>query len=345
MPTESNTDEQKQQPRGLWSRCKRLLHSSRGKDVLIFVLFLLVSYVFWVVMSLNDDMQRDVSIGLEITDVPRGTTFISVVPANLNINVRDKGAVLANYKWGGLPQLRLSYKDFTYDDRTDRIVLGKQDLESKVRSLFSSSTQLLSIRPDSLSLVVTDSPGVRAKVHPDIEVTPSAQSVISGPIRIQPDSVTVYSARKMPIAAREVRTMHVVRNGLTDTLVMEVRLHPESGTRIVPDRVRVTVPVEPLISKKRTVAIELINDPEAEGKNVVVFPSQVTVDYLVPMSHYSTESGVISVQADFRNRSNTHIPLSLAPVPEYYQGVTLSTDSVEYLIENTAAMPLGGGGD
>lgn len=326
--------------RAFYRRFRELIFSSRGKDVLIFLLFTCVSYVFWVIMSLNDDAQRDLDVRLEITDVPEGVMFISDVPKFIQVNVRDKGTVLAGYYWNGTPGLKLCYEELIHYPLKDRVALPEQELTARVRSLFPSTTQIAGIRPDSLSLIVTDLPGSTAIVVPDVQVVPSPQCVISGPITISPDTVTVYSARHLAAVPRTVRTMTISRSELTDTLVAEVRIHPESGVRIVPDRVTITVPVEPLIAKKRTVPVTLLHGTSASTHGVVMFPSQVTVSYLLPMSLYSSESAVITVNADFYERSGSKIPLTLGAIPDYYQGVTITPDSIEYLIEQKSVFPV-----
>ncbi len=326
--------------KAFWRRLRELVFSSRGKDAAIFMLFIVVSYVFWVIMSLNDDAQRDVEVKLEITDVPEDIIFISEIPKAIQVNVRDKGTVLAGFYWNGSPGLKLRYDELTSYPVKDRVAFSEQELTSRVRSLFASTTQVVSIRPDSLSLIVTDRPGSTAIVVPDVQVVPSPQSVISGPIRVSPDTVTVYCARHLSAMPKMVKTMTLSRSDLTDTLVAEVRLHPESGLRMVPDRVTITVPVEPLIAKTRTVPVNLVHGTSAASHDVVLFPSQVTVSYLLPMSLYSSENSVITVNADFYNRSGSKIPLTLGSYPDYYQDVSISVDSVEYLIEQKSSFPV-----
>lgn len=333
MPNKSNSALHR-----FFLRAYALLRSSRGRDVLVFFAFALVSYGFWVILSLNDDVQRELHVRLEITDVPEGVTFISEPPQHIQVSLRDKGSVLAGYIWNGTPTLKLDYGQMEQDALKDRVVLGEQQLQARVHALFPATAQVVSIRPDSLSLIVTDRPGRIAQVIPDVNAVADPQSVICGPITVSPDTVMVYSARHLSATPRTVRTMTVNRTDLKDTLVLEVRLHPESGVRMVPDRVKMTIPVEPLIAKKRTVPVTLLHGSHGQ-QGVVMFPSAVTVSYLVPMSKYGSESGVMTVNADFLERTGSKIPLSLGAVPEGYQGVSLSVDSVEYLIEQKAAMP------
>ncbi|MDE7335623.1 MAG: hypothetical protein K2N10_04870, partial [Muribaculaceae bacterium] len=92
--------------------------------------------------------------------------------------------------------------------------------------------------------------------------------------------------------------------------------------------------VEPLISKSREVAVQLLHGGGEES--VVLFPSHVRVSYLLPMSLYNSESNVVAVSADFAQRHNGKIPLRVGSLPAYYRGVELSVDSVEYIVEQKA---------
>jgi hypothetical protein len=337
MPTTSNNPLLKTLKQ-CTDKISALLHSSRGKDLLLFTLFLCVSYVFWIIMTLNEDTQRDLNVPLEITDTPEGITFISDVPGTITVSVRDKGTSLVNYVWGNMPTLKIRYNEFTHNSYNERIVCSQQELNMRVRSLFGANAQVMSLRPDSLSFVVTDQPGRPAKVVPCIDAQASIQSVISGPITVKPDSVLIYSAKKLPITMQTVSTMEISRTELTDTLTLEVRIKPISGARAVPDRVTVTIPVEPLIAKQRTVPITLKGAP-AEN-SVLLFPSTVTVTYLVPMSMYNSEVGVITVMADYNHRSSStaKVPLTLGSTPDFCHNPTLSTDSVDFLIEQQTSL-------
>ncbi len=313
----------------------RLLRSSKGRDFLIFLLFLAVSYGFWVILALNDDIQQEVRVRLEIANVPSGYTFITEPPAYLTLGVRDKGTVLANYSISGGKTLKIDYSDMVFDDARDRVTLSTQVLENRLRTFFDPTTQIVSVRPDSLSLIVTDRSPNLARVIPDVDISPASQFVIAGPVKVEPDTVSVYSARHLHVRPRTVRTVKITRTELKDSLTFEVSLQQEPGTRIVPNKVKLTIPVEPLISKNREIPVQLLH---ASDDVVVLFPSRVRVSYLLPMSLYNSENNVVTVTADFSRRRNGKIPVEIGSLPDYYRGVELSTDSVEYLIEQKSAL-------
>ncbi len=314
-----------------------VLHSSRGKDILIFLLFLCVSYVFWLIMALNDNTQRELHVPLKISDQPKDLTFISDVPATVQVSVRDRGSSLFSYTWGGMPAVTIPFKELRRNEDANRLLFSEQEMAVRVRSLFGASAQILSVHPDSLSLIYTEQPGRRVKVVPDIDASPSWKCVIAGPITVEPDSVTVYSVPQMASRIRQASTIQVSYNDLTETFTAEVRLKSVAGTRMEPDRVRVTVPVEPLIAKQRTVALTLAGAPSKAS--VVLFPSRVDVTYLVPMSMYNNEVGNITVVADYSKRSvaTAKIPVYVGSAPDVCNSLSLAVDSVDYLLEQKQA--------
>lgn len=300
--------------------------------MLLFMLFLCVSYVFWLILALNEDTQKELRVPLKIEGVPLGTTFISEVPSTLLVSVRDRGTSLFNYTWSGMPTLSIPFSEMNSDPSTSRVTIPGTEMSSRVRSLFGQQAQVLSVRPDSLNLVYTDLPGRRIKVTPDIEASSSWQSVISGPITLSPDSVLVYSVGKLTAKAR-ITTERLQLEELSETYTGTVKIKNPAGTRTVPDEVTVTIPVEPLIAKTRTVPVSISGAPQ--DVSVVMFPSRVDVTFLVPMSKYNAEVGTITVYADFRKRSSksAKMPVYVGTAPEICRDLTLAVDSVEYLIE------------
>ena len=148
------------------------------------------------------------------------------------------------------------------------------------------------------------------------------------------DSVTLYSVADLPRSLKFVSTEPIVKSDLNDTMRYEVAVKPISGVRIIPDKVVVTVPVEPLISRKRNVRIDVNNMPE--GVSLITFPSKIEISYLVPMSAYNDDYQM-KAYVDYRNvkPSRRKLPVTISAVPSVYHNVSFSPDSVDYIIENS----------
>lgn len=314
---------------------KAVARSSRGKDSLIFTLFLCVSYVFWLLLTLNDEVQEDIDIRFEITGVPTGTTIISEVPEVISASIRDKGTTLARFVWGNPPSLKIKFSELSRSDDNERLVMSDAELSGRLRNIFGPAGRIQSVKPDSLSLYFTERPGRKIAVKLDIEAKPSLQSVISGPITVSPDSVTVYSVKRLPSRTKSISTVRLSLSDLTDTACVEAELTAIPHARMVPDRVKVSIPVEPLIAKRRTIPVKVIGVPQ--GFDMYTFPANVTISFLVPMSYYSLDDtggfAVVDYSSGRHDRqSQAKLPVKLMNLPEYYHNISAETDSVEYLI-------------
>lgn len=314
----------------LVSRLVASLKSQRGRDIMLYLLFCLVAFIFWVFLTIDNEVQRDFDIPFELSDLPDSVTVITNPPAAINASVKGKDSQLLRYKWGGMSTLKVKWGDLA-DDNV--FFLSHERLETRVREYFGQTVTVISIRPDSVKLAYTTQPGVKVKldIHTDIE--PALQYVISGPITTSADSVMLFSTTDLPHSLRQVSTEPLVRTQLTDTTVFEVKVRPITGVRIVPDRVRVTVPVEPLISRKRRIPLTVTNVPHRE--HLVTFPSSIEISYLVAMSKYNTEMPVKAiVDYDDVALPGNKIPVSIVGVPSIYRNLSFAPDSVEYIIEN-----------
>lgn len=227
--------------------------------------------------------------------------------------------------------------DQVFDNVTEENVfaLPRPKLESRLREYFGQGVQIQSMRPDSLRIRYTTVPGVMVKLDINSDIHTDLQYVLSGPITANVDSVRVFAPNGLPSSVTEVITEPLIRSGLRDTSRFEVAVMPMDGMRIIPDRVIVTVPVEPLIVKKKKVRIDVTGLPDGVG--LITFPSVAEVSYLVPMSFYNDDYPV-SAYVDFHTIDNRRqrAKLNLTPMPELYHNVIVEPDSVEYIIEKHA---------
>lgn len=312
---------------------KAEIHSTTGKNALVFLVFLCVSAVFWMLLALNDEIQREFDIPVELTEVPDSVTLLSSPPQSINVSVKDKGSALIRYQWGGTPPIKLRFKDFNAAE--NRIFMGENQINAVVRSYFGAGAQIMVSKPDSIAVVYTNRPGHNLPVRLNVEAHADPRFVINGPITVSNDSVKIYSVDDLPVTLHSVETYPSSHSGLTDTARIMVKVKVPNGMRAVPAAVRVTIPVEPLIAKTRMVPVEVVNVPS--DKSVVTFPSEVEISYLIPMSMYNNDDYSVKAYADYNKvsplRSVTKIPVELPLLPDSYRGAVLSTDSVEYVIE------------
>lgn len=308
--------------------------TARGKNMLTFIIFLVISTIFWFLMSLNDEVQQNYSISLELTDIPEDVTFLSTPPSTITVNVKDKGRALIRYDLGSTPKLRLGYKDFVKTS-DNRLLISDQQLNNYIRDIFGSGTQVISTKPDSISLRYTSRPGDKLPVFLDIDAQTAPQFIIYDRPKIDIDSVVVYSSTGIPTSVLSISTERLSLRNLNDSITTEVSLIPPTGTRVIPSKVSVTIPVQPLIIKKKVLNVTTKNIPR--HTNMLTFPASVEISYLLPMSLYSDDEFTPVASTDYNDAvssSSGTIPVTISNIPDYYRNVTVKPERVEFIIEH-----------
>lgn len=312
---------------------KEFLSSSKGRDILLYLVFVVISFAFWAILSLNNLIQDNYKVMFRITGIPQGVTMINDYPREFNVTVKNNGYVLLKYMIGDNPEITVDFKE--YANGNGQMLISRQEMEDMLVTEFGSGTSIVSFSPESLSIKYTSLPGKKVPVEIYGDYVANFQYVVNGEIVAVPDSVTIYSDAGNLSAINKVRTEKIISRNLTDSLYVKIAIQNIKDVRAVPDSVDVMIPVEPLVTKRSSIPVIVKNLPE--NVSVVVFPSSVQVSYLLPMSLYNDrldDKFEASVDYGDIQGNNAKLPVRIEIAPEIYQNIQLETDSVEYVIEN-----------
>ena len=104
--------------------------------------------------------------------------------------------------------------------------------------------------------------------------------------------------------------------------------------RAIPSKIKLTIPIEPLVRKQAMVTVESVNVPK--GEELLLFPSKVPVEYYVAMSRLNDdEDSNIHLIVDFDEISSSHdgkLAVKVSKFPDRLKNLTLRTDSIEYAV-------------
>lgn len=312
---------------------KEFLSSSKGRDILLYLVFVVISFAFWAILSLNNLIQDNYKVMFRITGIPQGVTMINDYPREFNVTVKNNGYVLLKYMIGDNPEITVDFKE--YANGNGQMLISRQEMEDMLVAEFGSGTSIVSFSPESLSIKYTSLPGKKVPVEIYGDYVANFQYVVNGEIVAVPDSVTIYSDAGNLSAINKVRTEKIISRNLTDSLYVKIAIQNIKDVRAVPDSVDVMIPVEPLVTKRSSIPVIVKNLPE--NVSVVVFPSYVQVSYLLPMSLYNDrldDKFEASVDYGDIQGNKAKLPVRIEIAPEIYQNIQLETDSVEYVIEN-----------
>ena len=308
------------------------LRSPRGKNLLVFAVFLCISALLWLVLTINQEEQFDLRMPVKITHVPDSVTLVNPGPEAVNVSLSTKGTELLRYSLGAMPTMKIDFRAYR---SPDGIHLSSADLKALARSATGGAAVSL-VYPDSITISYTTHPGYRVPVKADYKVTPGPKSAIVGRPSLAVDSALVFmpGGKSLPYNFDAVTTEPVKIDNLDETTTRRVKLVGPKGSRVIPDSTEITFYAEPLIIKSRKVVIEPVNVPR--DIKLITFPAQIEVFYMVPMSTYTASDPHFRVLADYRRirSSSKMMKLRLVDVPADLQNVHLSSDSAEYIIEH-----------
>ena len=297
--------------------------------MLVFSVFLVIAAILWWVMALNDEGQMDIKMPVRLNHVPDSVTIVSSVPQNITVNLNARGSQILKYGLGKTPTFNIDFR--MYRDGTF-LRLSNADLRGIARNTLGVPSVIM-VSPDSLNIAFTSQPPVVVPVELDYSATPGPQVTLAGKPLISPDSVKIYVSGHRSIDIASVTTEPLRLPSLNESVTRRVRVLAPPHTRAIPDSVNVTVNVEPLIFKTRKISVETPGVPA--DRRLIIFPSQVEVMYMIPVSAYLDTEPHIRVVADYNSISPTSgkVRLRIAEASSDLQNVQIATDSAEYIIE------------
>ena len=67
-------------------------HSRRTNSILLYLTCLVISFFFWLFLTLNSETQKDLSLPFNLTSIPDSTTIISGLPDVVKVEARRLAA-------------------------------------------------------------------------------------------------------------------------------------------------------------------------------------------------------------------------------------------------------------
>lgn len=309
------------------------LRSEKSKQVLIFLLFVAISTIFWVLQSLNNKEEVAVNIPLNYTNIPRNIIFTNNPQQYVPVVLRDKGINLINYTLNRVRPINVDFE--RYDKEHGRMVINHSQLLSIVHGSMSSSAELVSMHTDSIVITFAERRGDIISVRLKSDITTAHNFIQTKEATLSPNTVKIYADSSIIKTLDYVETEPLVLTELKDTTVMSVKIKPVEGVKVVPDAVTVTIPVEELILKKLTLPIGNVNFPDY--MSVITFPATAELSCFVPLSMFpKVDTSDFKIVVDYMqlNKKRTNkLPLNLRRFPNYVRNIDIIPDSIEYILE------------
>ena len=316
--------------RNILKAVRNFLFSGLNKEFLIFLFFLALSGAFWLMMTLNETMEREFKIPMRLTGVPGNAVITGELPDTVRVTVRDKGFTLVTYDFRPLVFRFSNYAD----EDEGKGVIPLTDVQKQVLSQMYGSSKLLQVKPGAFDFYFTYGTSKKVPVVFRGKITTS-KSYYLAHTEFYPSIVTVYANKQQLDKLQTVEIEPFNYRNLQDTIRQAVKIRKIRGVKIVPSTVRLSVYPDVLTEEAIEVPITAINMPP--GMVLRTFPSKVTVRFTIGASLFRTiKPNLFKVVVDYEELAanpSDKCTLQLRSVPRSVSKASLEIDRVDYLLE------------
>ena len=309
---------------------RNFLFSGLNKEFLIFLFFLALSGAFWLLMTLNETMEREFKIPMRLSGVPRNAVITGELPDTVRVTVRDKGFTLVTYDFRPLVFRFSNYAD----EDEGKGVIPLTDVQKQVLSQMYGSSKLLQVKPGAFDFYFTYGTSKKVPVVFRGKITTN-KSYYLAHTEFYPSMVTVYANKQQLDKLQTVEIEPFNYRNLQDTIRQAVKIRKIRGVKIVPSTVRLSVYPDVLTEEAIEVPITAINMPP--GMVLRTFPSKVTVRFTIGASLFRTiKPNLFKVVVDYEELAanpSDKCTLQLRSVPRSVSKASLEIDRVDYLLE------------
>jgi len=306
------------------------------KEILIFLFFLLLSFGFWLLQSLQQDYERRIEIPLRYKNVPSEWVLSGSNPEKISIMLKDKGTTMIYYMWKanidpidisitGLP--RLSDSSFG---------ISESVIETAVSKQLISSTSIISFEPREIELRYDSIDSRLVKVVENVNISTKPGFQISDSIKISYPEVRIFGSRSVLSTLNEVKTKQVLLENLSKTKEVTAHLDLPKGVKSDHETVKLTIPIEEFTEKRLQLPVLCLDIPENYALRL--FPSNVEVVCNIPLSQFRelTEDklAIVIPFKDFEDyRQTGKIPVRLTEKPSWVTSYVVLPNELEFIIE------------
>ncbi|MBQ6964897.1 MAG: hypothetical protein IJP82_04300 [Bacteroidaceae bacterium] len=312
---------------------RRLRLVKIDRNFLVFLVFLLVSIIFWFMQAIRETTEVSITYQLKIEDVPSRVIYTSEIPTEVSVNYTGRGweAFYHKFMLNEDHELTIPFKDINRS--SGRIVITADNfrraaLKKKPKELTYSSTT-----PSKIEAYYSNGLHKRVPVIFNGNVTTTGGRYQCG-IRLTPDSVDVYAPDQIYDQITSVRTEKVTFEDLEDTLDCRLAIQVPHGAKIDPDSINTQICVD--IFTDKTIEVPIYSENMPTSKIMRTFPPKVKATFLVSSTLYDdiTEEGFIIV-VDYKetNANAKRCKLHVRQKPEHIRHLRISPEYVEYVIE------------
>ncbi len=304
-----------------------------SKDILSFLLFLVLSSAFWFVHALGKERETHITVPIRYTGMPLNIAVTNSPPTEISLNIKDQGIRLLDYANKQMAPLVIDVnKVFA---RKGVFLITSDQLNSTIRGYLKPTTTVLAVRPDSIYIRYEKLCTKTLPINFSSKIGLAHQYMLSDRIVLEPNKVTVFGPKKTLDSLKYISTEFLEQKNLNDTAYFQVKLKPIKHVHFSVKKTKVSVFVEPFTERKVQISIVTLNCPD--NLSIRTFPAFVNATYTVGLSRFNILSpSDIQVYLDYNElklSKQTKQALKIKNNTSHISNIRIVPQEVEFILE------------
>lgn len=311
------------------------------KDVLIFAFFLALSFIFWYLNGLDNEIENTVRYPVRYVNPPRDKVLTGDLPPRLEMQIRGPGYSILKMRLSGnrapaiIDMSRLDFRELSGSDQYDGLYILTRGLTEVFQRQLRADFVIVRISPDTIFFSFDRMVTRKVPVLASVEVITDEDFFIRGKPSVTPDSVLVTGPEPVVDTISHIRTRERRFTGINQSFSRTLPLQGSRLYTVNERRVSVNVTVEQYTEARLELPVKVLNRPDSI--DIKLFPDFVSVRLQVGVSDYKAlfESNIQAVTdiSSVRLESTDKLPVSITNVPASARSLLYSPRELDFIIE------------
>ena len=305
-----------------------------NKKLRVFLLFLILSILFWTLIKLSKEYISEVVFDVVYTDIPKNKLLQNTPESQVSLTLKTSGFKLLRY---GFNKKTLEYTLTEIEKRGGSQFYSETSSNTNfLQAQLSAETVVLNVEPDTLyfDLGVRKSKKVTVISAVDFEFKTGYNFV--HPFEMSPNEVTLSGPEKVIDTINEVRTENFKFSELSASFQQSVKLViPNDAVELSESEITISGEVDKITDGSFTIPFEVINLPR--NYLISTYPKEVKVIYQVALKDYNKiPENSFRVQCDYKHTEDNNLDYLIPRIvekPEIIFDVKVVPNKIEFLIK------------
>jgi hypothetical protein len=235
------------------------------------IICIVISFTFWSLNKLSKKTKNNISLKLNIVDLPENLSLDSISYKQINVKLAGRGTQKSKKK-----EINITGKNIL----NGILPINKNEVESQLESHLN----IIDIYPDTIFVYTSKKELKKVPVKHNILVNLNKNYWLKNEIKIEPDSLVIKGNKrdlnKINFLETEELKLLNVDNKKTGTIYLKENLFFSNKTELSYE-----IDVEKYTEGEIKIKIETVNFPT--NKEVLLFPNRLKLRYLVSEENYN----------------------------------------------------------